>query len=358
LWEGSAKVNIEDRSIVEGSHATSLSNPQADRTARRPLAIAAGVGALTGLLIGILVGRATVGTGSEPVSTSQKALKEKPAKAAKPPPDEPLTPPDAYRADLGRHLGKDSRGFDKEVIEKRPTARIVGTDATLHFPFKAPGGKNYALTAVVQLDGASTGKLQANLDGRPVGTWELSKGWGLYSSPVGGELLSADEHDVTFAPTNVSKDGAVRIDSVAVIPVEDELSFAVGAESRGHLIEGFSKTETRSVWSEGPRSIIGGVLAPLAGSPYKAIVRCSAYPPLEPIDVRLSVNGKDVGTASVTRRVRDASWAIPPNLLRSGPNLFTLEYPKTGQPAKFKPGSTDERELAVRIFSVDVVPRD
>jgi hypothetical protein len=358
LWEGPAKVNTEDRSIVEASHGTPLSNPQAERAVRRPLAIAGGVGALAGLLIGILVGRATVSTVSEPVSSSQKALKEKPPKAAKAPPEEPLTPPDAYRAELGRRLGKDARGFDKEVIEKRPAARIVGPDATLHFPFKAPEGKSYALTAVVQLDGTTTGKLQANLDGRPVGTWELSKGWGLYSSPPDGSVLAADQHDVAFAPTNVGKDGAVRVDSIAVVPVEDELSFAVGAESRGHLIDGFSKTEARSVWSEGPRSVIGGVLAPLADSAYKAIVRCSAYPPIEPIEVRLSVNGKDVGTATVTRRVRDASWAIPPKLLRSGPNLFTLDYPKTGQPAKLKPGSTDERELAVRIFAVDVVPRD
>jgi hypothetical protein len=335
----------------------------------RPLGIAAAVGAAVGLSIGIFVGRATVTYPSQDegaaaggsVASANKALKEAKAEKGAPrvPPAPPAMPPDTYVASLGRYLPsiQGSEGFKAELSENRPAARLRGTDARLRFSFKPAENKPYALAAIVQLEGANEARLEPSLDGHGLGTWTLAKGWALYSSPASKELLANTEHDLALEASGIADGEAVRVDSMALVPVGTGMIFNIGSESQGHLVDGFSNPGDRSVWSEGPRSVISGVLAP-ASKAYKLDVRSSAYHPLAPLSVVLRVNGSEVGTASVSKKVQDASWRIPPKVLRQGVNELVFEYSQVGQPSQFDPGSKDERALAMRYYSVRLVPED
>jgi hypothetical protein len=333
----------------------------------RPLGIAAVVGAAVGLSIGIFVGRATVTPPSKDearasgpaVASPDKDLKE--AKAEKTggrvPPEPPAMPPETYVANLGRYLPsiQGSEGFKAELSENRPAARLRGTDARLRFSFEAVENKPYALAAIVQLEGANEARLEPSMDGHALGTWTLAKGWALYSSPASKELLAKTEHDLALEASGITDEEAVRVDSMSLVPVGADMIFNIGSESQGHLVDGFSNPGDRSVWSEGPRSVIGGVLAPKPKA-YRLDVRSSAYHPLAPLSVVLRVNGKEVGTASVSKKVQDASWRIPPKVLREGVNELVFDYSQTGQPSQFDPGSKDERALAMRYYAVRLVP--
>jgi hypothetical protein len=167
-------------------------------------------------------------------------------------------------------------------------------------------------------------------------------------------LLTRAEHEIVF--TRSTQDAVVRLDTLAVVPVSEELEISLG-DASGHLVAGFSKPDARSVWSEGKRSVVAGVLQPAAGA-YTLDVRCAAYPPLAPVTVQARVNGQEIGSASVSQKASDVSWAVPAGVLRAGPNELAFEYSQTGQPSKLKPGSKDERELAIRFFSIDLSPNN
>jgi hypothetical protein len=236
--------------------------------------------------------------------------------------------------------------------DKRRVARIVGDAASVRLRLEPTEGEAYALLAIAQLDSPGATTLQASWDRQNIGSWELSNGWAFYSSPIPPALLTRAEHELVF--TRSTQDAVVRLDNIAILPVSEELEISMGQAS-GHLIDGFSKPDARSVWSEGKRSVVGGVLQPAAGA-YGLDVRCAAYPPIAPVTVQVQVNGKEIGTAAVDKKDAEVSWAIPENVLRAGPNEITFEYSQTGQPSKLKPGSKDERELAIRFFSIDLAP--
>jgi hypothetical protein len=236
--------------------------------------------------------------------------------------------------------------------DKRRVARIVGDAASIRLRLEPNEGEAYALLAIAQLDSPGSAKLQASWDQQSLASWDLSNGWALYSSPIPAPLLSRAEHEIVF--TRSTQDAVVRLDNMAVLPVSDELAISMG-DAGGHLVDGFSKPDARSVWSQGKRSVVGGVLRPAAGS-YGLDVRCAAYPPIAPVSVQVRVNGQEIGSASVGKKAADVSWAVPANVLRAGLNELAFEYSQTGQPSKLKPGSKDERELSIRFFSIDLAP--
>jgi hypothetical protein len=227
----------------------------------------------------------------------------------------------------------------------------------LRVGFQPLVGEAYALSAIVRVEGTGAGRLQTAWDGQAIGTWDVASSWALVSSPIPASALAGEKHEVLLSPKGLPKDAVLRFDSVAVLPVTDDLHFEAATESAGHLVEGFAIPESRFVWSNGQRSIIGGVLEPASG-PYELTVRGSAYSPLAPISVQVSVNGKSVGSATVTKRPDDIAWQIPAGVLRAGTNQLAFEYSNTGQPSKLKPGSKDDRALAMRFISVNLAPRD
>lgn len=354
----SPDVGTEHQGIAEGGHdeAPSLL-ATASAASWRALGLAGGAGLALGLLVGIPIGRATIDApDSPPLEAAPPAPLVESEVEATPPAPEPV--PQAYRASFMHRIPKGTKGVRRETTgEGRRTAKLEDEAANLRVAFQPVAGEAYALSAIVRLDGARAGKLETAWDGQALGTWDLTGDWALFSTPIAASGLTGEKHDLRIAPNALPKDTAVLFDSVAVLPVGDELHFSTPTESAGHLIEGFAMPESRFVWSNGQRSVLGGVLAP-AASPYELTVLGSAYSHIAPIDVQLSVNGKNIGSAAVTKKSEDIVWPIPAGVLRAGANQFAFEYSKTGQPSKLKPGSKDDRSLAMRFVSVSLAPRD
>jgi hypothetical protein len=147
----------------------------------------------------------------------------------------------------------------------------------------------------------------------------------------------------------------VNVDSVALLPVADRIEVPIGPKAAGHLIDGFSKLEGRTVWSLGPRSKVGAVLAPKAVG-YQLRVRGHALPAIAPLGVTAKVNGTALGAAAYTPKVGETTWDVPAQVLRAGVNEVEFSYPKTEQPAAYNPKSTDTRELAIRFYEIALTP--
>ena len=81
------------------------------------------------------------------------------------------------------------------------------------------------------------------------------------------------------------------------------------------------------------------------------------YDDLARSEVAASVGDLSPGAPDERRELHlPAEHEVGP--LEQGPNELEFNYPITGQPKKFKPGSTDERNLAVRFFLVQISPDD
>lgn len=350
-------MGTEHQGIAEGGHDEGPSLlAVASAAPGRALALAGGVGLALGLVVGIPIGRATKAVpDSPPVEAAHPAsIPER----EPPPPPAPEPVRHTYRASFLHTIPKGTKGVRRDTTsEGRRSAKLEDDAVSLRVGFEPVAGEAYALSAIVRLDGAPSAKLDTAWDGQALGAWDVTGSWALVSSPVPPSALTGEKHEVRIAPASLPKNAVVRFDSVAVLPVGDELHFSAATESAGHLIEGFAMPEPRFVWSNGPRSVIGGVLAPAAG-PYELIVVGSAYAHIAPIDVKLLVNGKSVGSAAVSKKSADIVWEIPAGALRAGPNRLAFEYSKTGQPSKLKPGSKDDRLLAMRFVSVSLAPRD
>jgi hypothetical protein len=322
--------------------------------------VAAALGALFGLGLGIVLGRATVEGRSEsalasaeaPLAVSSRAVS---SRAEVPEQDEAeVSPADEYHVQLGRQLpeGKRGHGFERYRIEDRPVARLAGDESVVRFAVDANPGA-YVLLAVVGLEGEK-GALEAKLDGKPLAQWSLDSAWGAYSAQVPRDALSAREHVLSFQP-KAAGGTVIGIDSIAVVPIGKHAAFGMGVEAIGRLVDGFSNREGKTVWSNGSQSSLGMALEPATG-PYQLSVRAAALPAIAPLSVRCKVNGTDVGTADFTAKQAESHWSLPAGLLRAGVNRIDFLYPKTAKPADFDPKSGDKRQLALRFTRVELSP--
>lgn len=320
---------------------------------RKPAIIAA-IGVVFGLGMGIIIGRATV---AEPATPPRGAPPSKSEAALTPVVEEEEPEPqrsNEFRVQLGRRVpgGKGGHGFEKHRVGARPVARLAEKEGSIRFDLDAKAS-DYLLTTVIHLEG-KPGKLEAQLDGKPLAVWELEPGWQMYSAKVSRDRLEQADHLLRVSPA-LPGGGEVSIDSLAAFPVASDLNIGMGSEAVGLVIDGFSNLGGRSVWSVGPLSVVGVALAPATG-PYRLTVRGSAFEPIAPLPVSCKVNGKSVGAAELGAKVADVVWQIDANLLRDGVNRIEFAYPKTAQPAAIDPGSKDKRELAMRFARLELVP--
>jgi len=334
-------------------------------TQREPVAVAfyrqpgmlAGAAALISLGVGIVLGRASVDVPSERAAQIERPLvaaSSKPAEteaAAAP----ELDPTDVYRIRFNRLPNpSDGTGFTRDDTKDRQMAGIADKEAKLHFELAA-SPSDYALSAILRVKGGNTATLHGSLDGRSLATWTLGSDWALYSAPIAREWLAVNAHALSLLASDLATGATVNVDSVALLPVADQVNIAIGPRAAGHLIDGFSKLEGSTVWSSGLRSKVGAVLAPKATG-YQLRVRGYALAALAPLDVKAAVNGTAVGKASFTAETEETLWDVPPQALRAGVNEIEFSYPKTAQPAGYNPKSKDTRELAIRYFKIALVP--
>jgi len=345
-----------------GASAESGTEPGSVGTWLHVPGITAAVGAIVGLGLGIIIGRATVSSvpESEPplalraATAGGEGVKKDGAKPQKPQPEPEALPEDEDRVLVGRRLpeGKQGSGFERHRFGERPTAKLTQA-SVLALDLQASSAE-YALLAVLGLEGGK-GSVVPQLDERPLGSWAIEPGWGIYSAPVPHDALGSSQHQLKLTPT-VAGGAVVSVDAVALVPVGSEVSFSMGEESVGHLVEGFANRSGRSVWSLGARSVVGVALAPAAG-PYSLTVRGSALPSLAPLKVDCKVNGKDIGSAQFERRGTGSRWAVPANVLRAGANRIEFSYAHTAVPSKLDPKSADNRELALRFTELSLIPQ-
>jgi hypothetical protein len=233
-------------------------------------------------------------------------------------------------------------------------ARLTEQEGKLRFPLQATAGE-YGLTGILHLEGKTRVTALSSLDGQALSPWVLDEGWGAYYSSVPRDLLTRGHHELAVVVKNPPDSAGVSLESVAIFPIESRVSFTLGSEAVGRLIDGFAYPEGESVWSIGPRSSLAVALAPLA-VPYRLTVRGIALPDLDPVAVRGQINGTDIGSADFTRKMAEPAWIVPPHVLRPGLNRVEFSYSKTGQPANFDPKSQDKRILAVRFARIALVP--
>lgn len=317
--------------------------------------VTAALGALFGLGLGIVLGRATVGVPSYGGLASAGAPLAVLPEAVLPEQDErEASPAGEYHSQLGRQLpeGKRGHGFERYRIDERLVARLAGDESVVRFAFDANPGA-YVLLAVVGLEGEK-GALEAKLDGKSLAQWSLDSVWSVYSAVVPRDALSAREHELSFQQ-RVTGGTVIGVDSIALVPIGTQAAFGMGVEAIGRLIDGFSNREGKTVWSNGSKSSLGIALEPAAG-PYRLSVRAAAMPAIAPLSVRCKVNGVDVGTAEFTAKQAESRWSLPASLLRAGVNHIDFTYPKTAKPADFNPKSGDKRPLALRFARVELSP--
>jgi hypothetical protein len=147
----------------------------------------------------------------------------------------------------------------------------------------------------------------------------------------------------------------VSLDSMAVVPIDKQVSFSMGSEAVGRLINGFSNSEGQSVWSHGLRSSVGVVMAPSPVS-YRLTVRGRALAALAPLSVQGKVAGVDVGIAVFSAKMGESAWTIPANVVRAGLNELEFSYPNTARPAELDPKSRDRRPLALKFSRISLAP--
>jgi hypothetical protein len=320
---------------------------------RRP-AVIGGAGAAVGLLVGILVGRASVPAhdDSATVVQAEGKLAARP-ETAEDTVEDPTPVTGDYRRQVGRSLPNGATGFSVAQISKRAVAALGNGRATLPFEM-TPADESYGFAAIAGVEGEKSAKLQVELDGKPLGEVTPTEGWGIYSIPIPAGSLSAGVHELGFIKDPTSS-GTLGLESIAITPVTPEADIAMDKRAVGAMIEGFSNPGHDSVWSNGPRSAVGIVLAHVQGA-YRLKVRGAAIPKLAPMVVAATVNGKSLGSARFEKTAGTAEWQIPEKALQSGANRIEFSYPNTVKPSEANPKSKDNRRLAVRFYQITLQP--
>lgn len=324
---------------------------------KKPVVVGLGA-AIGGLILGVIIGRTSVGgQPSDPppsAAADERLTANRPEQVAEDVvPEGPLP---WYRIYFGRPLPKSARGFERIRGGARPASRLLGKEANVELELEPKPGA-YVVTIVASLESAKKGTLNLLLDGQPLGLMELSSAWQIHAVTLpAGLLTSGRKHTLALRVEGAGQAPIVNVDSLAVAPVGSEASLEMGAPSAvGALVDGFGRPSATHVWNQGERSILGVVLEPVAGD-YRLSVRGSTLPQLDPLTVTAKVNGTSVGAAVFGRHSTEASWSVPVSALRSGLNRIELNYPKTIKPSDLKPGSKDDRPLAVRFKYVGLKP--
>ncbi len=143
-------------------------------------------------------------------------------------------------------------------------------------------------------------------------------------------------------------------------PLPDRVALTLGeGESRPSLGSGFSGDERNErggfVWNEGPTSLLM-VSINASQEPYSLTIEAACFPPLEPVGIDVSVNGREMGRLRFGRLRIRRSLSLPPGVLGWGPNSVLFRYSQVGRPKAYDRHSMDERELALQFFAISVAP--
>ncbi|HWO08017.1 MAG TPA: glycosyltransferase family 39 protein, partial [Polyangiaceae bacterium] len=149
---------------------------------------------------------------------------------------------------------------------------------------------------------------------------------------------------------------SIGFDRIRLEPLPPVTALDMGSpEARAALLEGWSADETEAgrtvVWSVGPRARLR---ASLLGA-QRLELEARAYGPAMPVQVDVVVDGQRVGSFQPTDSWSRQSVPLVPLLVSEHPSSIELRFDHTARPARHEPGSSDERELALRVARLEIV---
>ncbi len=327
--------------------------------------------ALIGLVVGIFIGT-RIGSGTEEATKrpapSALSLSTESASAAAAPP----TLPERVDLDPGSRSAKGALGpgWRQARVDRRTVAVAEGKSAEVTAALQGKG-KDLVMTAVARAvdvaDGTTVG-LTVAINGRRAASWSVGSEWGLYWTQVpkgavdDGLVTVAFEPDVSSGGETTADALAFALDHLFVGETADTAAVDLTTEyGRATLLSGFYGVEGMdkkqpAVWSKGKRSKMGLVLHPATG-PYAMRVLAYGLTAIVPIEVDVSINGKPAGSFELSGR-ETYVVSLPAGLLQNGVNNIEFAYAKSGRPADLGVKSRDERDLAMRLFRLDVHPAE
>jgi hypothetical protein len=126
-----------------------------------------------------------------------------------------------------------------------------------------------------------------------------------------------------------------------------------------HLAYGFGSDERENgnafAWNSGPTSEVVGTLVD-PHSLHVLMVSAQAAAGAASRRTRVVINGQPVGVVDFTSDWTAQSLRVPSDLLKTGVNRVRFEYETTVTPASLSATSADDRQLAVRFKSIQLVP--
>jgi len=263
--------------------------------------------------------------------------------------------------DLLRQPGSFIEGWGNgELFDCRPARWAIGHRSLVQFRAASPGTAHILRARLRADEGVRAQHLRVSLNGQSVYEDGVPKAPLPLLADLPALLPGLNELSFEFSETrrpggDDTRDLAALLESLETTPLVDDFSFDLGTPSGSeHLRSGFGGNETESsvsfVWSDGPVSVVEGALS----APTKAHLLSFTAQAIQGITerTRISVNDRPLTHLALTADWKQYDVLVSQPLLRPGLNRVSFAYDQVVVPAQASPGSTDQRELAVRFDRV------
>jgi hypothetical protein len=218
------------------------------------------------------------------------------------------------------------------------------------------------------------------LNGHPLGEARVAQGWRAYQLPVSGDRVVAGRNALSFQYSSTARPSdlepqstdvrslSVRFDQIQIAPIAQRAQLAFASKNAlalSALGEGWARDPNdrgTGTWTVAKRALITfHLLAPRRRATDHASYRLSltarAPQGADERQVALSLNGAPLGSLAFGATKTTRSLDVAAERL-SAKNELWLEFAHLESPAQLDPASKDERLLGLRVFELDVAPRD
>jgi hypothetical protein len=216
--------------------------------------------------------------------------------------------------------------------------------------------------------GGTSGRARVFVGDVPQGTLQLGPTWSTRQLFVAPDSLRRGlnqvrfEYEDTLIPaargtgSSDERELSIGFDRIRLEPLPRVTVLELGtADARPALIDGWSGDEVETgrtvVWSVGDRSRLRASL--LGARRLELEVR--AYPPALPVHVDVAVDGEHVGAFDATESWARHAVELTAQLPTEPSSVIELRVDHTASPANHEPGSSDRRELGLRVDRIIVV---